>query len=126
MKFNFSLFPNKNKAVENSPDFWLAKGDLITITEPGTYRLVGWKKLGKDGVSPYLSCVLEAVEAPPEMRQQQAAPPSFQPGRPYSQQLGPGSYGRSPTMRPQEVARRTAQPMPPPTPPPQAMDDLPF
>lgn len=35
VKVSFLLFPNKNKAAENSPDFWLSKDAVVDITEPG-------------------------------------------------------------------------------------------
>lgn len=70
MKLNFSLFPNKNKTNLKSPDYWMAKDDVIEIREPGVYRLFQWTKPMKDGRT-YLSCSLEKTAELPA-----GAPPS--------------------------------------------------
>jgi hypothetical protein len=113
VKINFSLFSNKNKQAENSPDFWLAKDQVVNIQEPGQYRVVGWKKPLKDGAGTYLSCVFEKVG---EAAEGQA--PSY-PQMPASQRpthagagAGPTSYGRSQTTSPAAANARVQRPYP--------------
>lgn len=61
MKIPFSLFPN-DKKVGNQPDFRSVFRHPIVITEPGEYKIAGWKQISKDGQS-FISCSLEKVEA---------------------------------------------------------------
>jgi hypothetical protein len=112
VKINFSLFSNKNKQAENSPDFWLAKDQVVNIQEPGQYRLVGWKKPTKDGGS-YLSCVLEKVaDAVSEEEPHYLQAPASQRSQQVGGGPGPTSYGRSQTTSPAAANARVQRPYP--------------
>jgi uncharacterized protein (DUF736 family) len=68
---SFSLFKN-DKKTGNQPDYRSPLKGVITITEPGEYKVAGWKKETKDG-QPYLSCVLERVDPGAASRAQNVA-----------------------------------------------------
>ncbi len=68
---SFSLFRN-DKKTGNQPDYRTSIKAVLTITEPGEYKVAGWKKETKEGQS-YLSCVLERVDPGVDTRAQNIA-----------------------------------------------------
>jgi uncharacterized protein (DUF736 family) len=68
---SFSLFRN-DKKTGNQPDYRTPVKGVLTITEPGEYKVAGWKKETKEG-QPYLSCVLERVDPGAPSRAQNVA-----------------------------------------------------
>jgi hypothetical protein len=120
MKLNFGLFRN-DKKQGNQPDYRSPMNTPITITEPGEYRVAGWKKETKEGAA-YLSCILERVEPgqtngpsrDQNVAQIQQVRQALEQGRPVPQGYRPAQ---------QNPAGKYPNPQHPPSP---TEDDLPF